>query len=82
MRERVEIEARLFVFTYLGGLVHTGRWHETGDREQMLEELLATYPLERWHEMLLITKDQVETWIGEALAIIVPSDGDSKDRPQ
>ena len=48
---RIEIEARLFIFTYLGEMKRSGQLGRVlADRPRLLANLLHLYPLERWHE--------------------------------
>jgi hypothetical protein len=78
---RREIEARFFLFTSLGALVHSEQFcPETLNREQLVSNLLAHYPLERWYEMHLLTREQVRTWLEEALVLLTSDLDDSTDR--
>ncbi|QBD76498.1 hypothetical protein EPA93_10945 [Ktedonosporobacter rubrisoli] len=78
---RREIEVRFFLLTSLGALVHSGQFClETFNREQLLSDLLAHYPLERWYEMQLLTREQVRTWLDEALALLTSGYNDSSHR--
>lgn len=68
---RLEIEARFFLFTSLGALVHSGQFClETMDREQWVSDLLSHYPLERWYTTQLLTREQVTGWFEQALVIL------------
>lgn len=73
---RIEIEARLFVFTCLGEMKQVGQLVQAAtDRLRLLADLLRLYLLERWHEQDLITEDQVAGWIAQALALLLPAEG-------
>jgi hypothetical protein len=77
---RIEIEARFFLFTSLGALVHSEQFcPETVNQEQMVSDLLAHYPLERWYEMQLLTREQVRTWLEQALALLTSGLDDSSN---
>jgi hypothetical protein len=77
---RIEIEARFFLFTSLGALVHSEQFcPETMNQEQLVSDLLAHYPLERWYEMRLLTREQVRTWLEEALVLLTSGPGDAGD---
>ncbi|MBO0790822.1 MAG: hypothetical protein J2P36_07725 [Ktedonobacteraceae bacterium] len=79
MRSRMEIEARFFLFTSLGAVVHSDRCcPETINLEQMTSDLLAHYPFERWYEMHLLTREQVSTWLEQALALLTSSQDDTR----
>lgn len=81
MSTRIEIEARFFVFTSLGALVHSDQFClDTLNREQLVAELLARYPLERWHTMHLLTTEQVRTWLEQALVLLTSDPDASRDR--
>jgi hypothetical protein len=68
---RIEIEARFFLFTSLGALVHSDQFClETMNQEQMVDTMLAHYPLERWYEMHILTREQVLMWFEQALVIL------------
>ncbi len=78
---RIEIETRFFLFTSLGALVHSEQFcPQTFNQEQMVADLLTHYPLARWHEMQLLTREQVRTWFEQALVLLIPSLDDSSDR--
>jgi hypothetical protein len=78
---RIEIEARFFLFTSLGALVHSEQFcPETINREQMVSDLLAHYPLERWYKMHLLTREQVRTWLEQALVLLTTDLDDSSNR--
>lgn len=64
---RVEIEARLFVLTYLGDRKQSGA---LPDQERLQTELFRLFPLERWLEQGMITEQQVAVWITQALALL------------
>lgn len=65
---RLEIEARLFVFTYLGGMRREGQLTQAAaNQPQLLADLLGMFPLERWHAQGLISEQQVAGWIAQAL---------------
>lgn len=69
---RIEIEARFFLFTSLGALVHSERFcPESFNQEQLLSDLLARYPLERWYEMQVLSREQVRMWLEQALLILI-----------
>jgi len=75
---RVEIEARFFLFTSLGALVHSDRFCPKAiNQEQMVADLLTRYPLEHWHAMHLLTREQVCAWLERALVIITSDASDS-----
>ncbi len=68
---RIEIEARFFLFTSLGALVHSDQFcPATINQEQIVSDLLTHYPLERWYEMHILTREQVYIWLEQALAIL------------
>lgn len=72
---RIEIEARLFVFTCLGEMKQPGQLVQAAaDRPQLVADLLHLYPLERWHEQGFISEEQLAAWIGQALALLLPTD--------
>lgn len=74
---RIEIEARLFVFTYLGEMQQSGQLVQAAaDRPQLLADLMRLYPLERWHEQHLINEDQLTGWVEQALALLLPTEGE------
>lgn len=76
---RIEIEARFFLFTSLGAMVHSEPCClETIDREQLVSDLLARYPLERWYEMHLLTREQVHTWLDEALMLLTSGNNENR----
>ena len=78
---RIEIEIRFFLFTSLGALVHSEQFcPETINQEQMVSDLLTHYPLERWYEMQLLTREQVCIWLEQALVILTSDRNDSTDR--
>lgn len=69
---RMEIEAQFFLFTSLGAFVHSDQFClDTINQEQMVSDLLARYPLERWYEMRMLTREQVRTWFEQALLILI-----------
>ncbi len=69
---RVEIEARLFIFTHLGEMKRSGHLPQAAaDRPRLLADLLRLYPLERWHEQRLISEEQVAGWIAQALDLLM-----------
>lgn len=73
---RIEIEARLFIFTCLGEMKQSGQLVQAAaDRPQLLADLLHLYPLERWYEQGFISEDQLAAWIGQALALLMPIEG-------
>jgi hypothetical protein len=73
---RIEIEARLFIFTCLGEMKQAGQLVQAAaDRPRLLADLLHLFPLERWHEQRLISEDQVTGWIEQALAFLLPAEG-------
>ncbi|HEX6477543.1 MAG TPA: hypothetical protein VF043_01770 [Ktedonobacteraceae bacterium] len=73
---RIEIEARLFIFTCLGDMKQADQLvRAVADRPRLLADLLRLYPLERWHEQRLISEDQVAGWIAQALALLLPGEG-------
>ena len=75
---RIEIEARLFVFTYLGEMQQAGQLIQAAaDQPQLLVGLLHLYPLERWHEQGLISEDQLTCWVAQTLALLMPIEGES-----
>lgn len=77
---RIEIEARFFLFTSLGALIHSGQFcPETINQEQMVSDLLTRYPLERWYEMQLLTREQVRIWLEQALVILTSGLDDCND---
>jgi hypothetical protein len=77
---RIEIEARFFLFISLGALVHSDQFcPETINQEQMVSDLLTSYPLERWYEMQLLTKEQVRIWLEQALVILTSGPDDCSD---
>ena len=81
MSTRIEIEARFFLFTSLGALVHSDQFClETINQEQLVSDLLARYPLERWHTMQLLTTEQVRTWLEQALILLTSGPGASRDQ--
>jgi hypothetical protein len=54
---RLEIEARFFLFTSLGAIVHAEQFcPETLNLEHLVTDLLTHYPLERWYEIQILTK--------------------------
>lgn len=68
---RVEIEARFFVLTCLGRMKQTGQLTMmAADQPRLCADLLARYPLERWHELGLITEEQMSAWIQQALLLL------------
>jgi len=68
---RVEIEARLFVLSYLGERKQAGQLEQDlADRAALRSDLLCLFPLERWHEQGLITEEQLDGWITQALALL------------
>jgi hypothetical protein len=68
---RLEIEIRFFLFTSLGAWVHSDQFYpEAINQEQMVSDLLTQYPIERWYEMQLLTREQVSTWLEQALVIL------------
>ena len=72
---RIEIEARLFVFTILGEMKQEGNLARVAaDLRQLMLELLTMYPLERWHEQGLITEEQLIGWIAQALILLLPDE--------
>jgi hypothetical protein len=77
---RIEIEARFFLFTSLGALVHSEQFClETINLEQMASDLLTRYPLERWYEGHILTRAQVHAWLEQALVILTSSVDHSSD---
>ena len=69
---RLEIEARLFVFSVLGEMKQSGQLAQAiADQPRLIADLLHRHPLERWHEQGLITQDQVRSWITQALALLI-----------
>ncbi len=36
----------------------------------MVSDLLRQYPIERWYEMQILTREQVSTWLEQALIIL------------
>ncbi|GHO50909.1 hypothetical protein [Ktedonospora formicarum] len=77
---RIEIEARFFLFTFLGALVHSEQiTTATINREHMVTDLLARYPLERWYEMQILTKEQVRAWLEQALVLLTIDQDDARD---
>ncbi len=77
LASRIEIEARLFVFMCLGEMKQAGQLVQAAaDRPRLLADLLHLYPLERWHEQRLISEDQVTGWVEQALALLLPSEGE------
>jgi hypothetical protein len=64
---RVEIEARLFILTYLGDRTQS---EDLPDQKSFQDELLRMFPLERWLEQGMITEQQVMVWIAQALALL------------
>jgi hypothetical protein len=78
---RLEIEARFFLFTSLGAVVHSEQFcPETLNLEQMASDLLTRYPLERWYEMHILTRAQVYMWLEQALVILTSGLDDANDR--
>lgn len=78
---RLEIEARFFLFTSLGRIVHAEHFClEDFNREQMVTNLLTHYPFERWYEMQILTRVQVNTWLEQALEILTSNPDASNDR--
>lgn len=76
---RLEIEARLFVFTILGEMKQEGQLTDaTADQQRLLVDLLRMFPLERWHEQCLITEEQLVEWIAQALILLAPSESDPR----
>jgi hypothetical protein len=74
---RIEIEARLFVFTCLGEMKQSGQLVQAAaNQPQLLADLLHLFPLERWHEQGLISEEQLAAWIEQALVLLLPIDGD------
>jgi hypothetical protein len=77
---RIEIEARLFVFTCLGEMKQSGQLVQAvADHPQLLADLLHLYPLERWHEQGLITREQLAGWVAQALTLLTSSDRGSQE---
>ena len=75
---RIEIEARLFVFTILGEMRREGQLaRAAADQPRLLVDLLRMYPLERWHEQGLISEEQLVGWIARALDLLTSADEDS-----
>jgi hypothetical protein len=78
---RIEIEARFFLFTSLGALVHSEQFcPETLNQEQWVADLLTHYPLERWYTMQILTREQVSMWLAQALVILTSDLDDSSDQ--
>ena len=74
---RIEIEARLFIFTYLGEMKRSGQLGRVlADRPRLLANLLHLYPLKRWYEQRLISEDQLTGWVEQALALLMPTEGE------
>jgi hypothetical protein len=74
---RVEIEARLFVLSYLGERKQAGQLDpDLADRTDLRSDLLRLFPLERWHEQGLITEEQLDRWITQALALLSSPESD------
>ena len=38
----------------------------------MTTDLLTHYPLERWYQMQILTREQVHMWLEQALLILFP----------
>ena len=73
---RIEIEARLFVFTILGEMKQEGQLaRAAADRKRLVVDLLRMYPLERWYEQGLITEEQLVGWIAQALTLLLTDEG-------
>ena len=73
---RTQIEARLFVFTCLGGMKQAGQLVQAAaDRPRLVADLLRLHPLERWHEQRLISEEQVTGWTEQALTLLLPTEG-------
>ena len=73
---RIEIEARLFVFSILSEMRRENQLaRAAADRPRLVENLLRMYPLERWHEQGLITEEQLVGWIAQALTLLLPDEG-------
>jgi hypothetical protein len=78
---RIEIEARLFLLTSLGTMVHSDHFcPESMNLEQMTTDLLTHYPLERWYQMQILTREQVHMWLEQALLILLPDLDTSSDQ--
>lgn len=78
---RIEIEARFFLFTSLGALVHSDQFClQAFNREQMVSDLLTHYPLEHWCAMQLLTREQVCTWLEQALLLLTSDLDNSRDQ--
>ena len=74
---RIEIEARLFIFRCLAEMKQSGQLGRVlANRPRLLADLLHLYPLERWHEQGLITENQLTDWVEQALALLMPTEGE------